>query len=167
PRLEPGDGLRAVLETGVRHLRTLGPYLLALYLLLVTMTAIRAQDQVADLVGAPRPPWGEYMLIPVVALLVFAALVAVARLLRLGTRAVRRFVERRFDIPKIPARITGVLVVLVLVLGMVQGILPRILLSGANQLFSVQNDDDYDGVSTPAEPERSGGPGSLVSADDL
>ena len=167
PRLTLGPTRVSVLERSLYWLRAAAPYALALYLLLLTMTAIRAQDQVADLVGAPRPPWGEYMLIPVVALAVFAVLVTVARLLRRGARRVRLFAQRRFDIPVLPARIIGVVVIAVLILGMVQGVLPRVLLTGADQLFSVQDSADYDGVTTPTETERSGGPDSLVSADDL
>lgn len=143
------------------------PYLLVVYLITATATAIRWQDQVSDLVDSPRPPWSDYMRIPWVALAVFACLLILARLLR---RAYRQFVSAlrtRFNLGLVSARLTGIAVALVLVLGVVQGVVPRLFFEAANRVSGVQNDSDAPGASRPTIPERSGGPGSVVNFDDL
>ena len=143
------------------------PYVLVVYLITATATAIRWQDQVSDLVGSPRPPWSDYMRIPWVALAVFAGLLILARLLGRVYRMFVSALRTRFNLGLVSSRLTGIVVALALALGVVQGVVPRLFFEAANRVASVQNDSDAPGATRPTIPERSGGPGSVVSFDDL
>lgn len=167
PRITLGP---TVLDLGDRALafaRLAAPYILVVYLVTATATAVRWQDQVSDLVGSPRPPWGDYMRIPWVALAIFVVLLVVCRAIRSGYRWLVRTVRRRFDVGEYPARVTGIVVVAALLVGVAEGVVPRLFFESANRVFSVQNDEDLPGARRPAVSERSGGPGSVVAFDDL
>lgn len=161
---------RDVLAAGDRLLaffRLAAPYILAVYLVTATATAIRWQDRVSDLVDSPRPPWSDYMKIPWVALAVFGALLVLSRAIRAGYRWLARVVSRAFRVGENTARLAGVVVVAVLAIGIVQGVVPRLFFEGANRVFSGQNNEDLPGSTPPTAPERSGSPGSLVDFEDL
>ena len=167
PRITLPDPVLEIGGTVLRWVRGFAPYLLVVYLITATATAVRWQDQVADLVHSPRPPWGDYMRIPWVAAAIFLGLLLVCRGVRVGTRSISRFVQRRLRLPEYPARLTGVIVVAALLVGIVDGVVTRLFFEGANQIFSVQNDERHDGVDRPTRPERSGGPDSVVDFADL
>lgn len=151
----------------LKVIRYSAPYILVVYLITATATAVRWQDQISDLVHSPRPPWADYMKIPWLALAIFLGLLVVCRMIRSGYRAIARLVQRRSGIGEYPARITGIAVVAVLLFGIAEGVVPRVFFDGANRIFSVQNDEHLDGDKPPTLPERSGGPGSLVDFADL
>ncbi|HJC28777.1 MAG TPA: alpha/beta hydrolase [Candidatus Dietzia intestinipullorum] len=155
-----GDGL-------LRVSRMAAPYILVVYLITATATAVRWQDQVSDLVHAPRPTWADYMRIPWVALAVFLGLLIVCRMIRRGTRLIARATRRRLGLGEYTSKIAGVVVVAALLIGVAEGVVPRLFFEGANLIFSVQNGEPVDGVARPSHAERSGGPGSLVDFDDL
>src|SRR5699024_2830487 len=134
--------------------RLSAPYVLVVYLVTATATAIRWQDQVSDLVSSPRPPWADYMKIPWVALAIFVGLLVAVRGIRAGYRWLTRVVGRRFGIGVYTARLAGVVVVAVLALGVVQGVVPRLFFEGANRIFSGQNNEDLPGARPPMAPER-------------
>lgn len=167
PRIALNETVTEVGDWVLRLTRLAGPYLLVVYLITATATAVRWQDQVSDLVDSPRPPWSDYMRIPWVALAIFLGLLVVCRMIRAGYRALGRFVHRRVGLGVYPSRITAIVVVAALMFGIAQGVVPRVFFEGANQIFSIQNDEVADGVERPTRPERSGGPGSLVNFDDL
>lgn len=147
--------------------RLSAPYILLVYLIAATATAIRWQDQVSDLVESPRPPWSDYMRIPFVALALFLGLLVLARGLRRLYQLLVRVVRRKFNMGEYTARLTGVVVVAALLFGIVQGVVPRLFFDAANRISGAQNAEDLPGTSRPAVPERSGGPGSLVAYEDL
>lgn len=151
----------------LKFVRLSAPYILVVYLVTATATAVRWQDQVSDLVHSPRPPLADYMRIPWLALAIFLGLLVVCRVIRSGYRAIARFVQRRSRVGESTARITGIAVVAILLFGVVDGVVPRVFFEGANQIFSVQNDEHLDGNDRPTLPELSGGPGSLVNFADL
>ena len=167
PRIRLHPDVLALSDRLLAFARLSAPYVLVVYLITATATAIRWQDQVSDLVGSPRPPWADYMRIPWVALAVFLGLVVASRLLRAGYRRFVRSLRRRFNVGEYTARVTGVVVVSALLLGIVQGVVPRLFFEGANRIFSVQNDEDLEGASQPIVPERSGSPDSLVDFAEL
>lgn len=167
PRISLHPDVLAVGDRLLTFARLSAPYLLVVYLITATATAIRWQDQVSDLVESPRPPWADYMKIPWVALGTFVALLVAARVIRAGYRWLVRVVGHRFGMGEYTARLAGVMVVAMLALGIVQGVVPRLFFEGANRIFSSQNDEDLPNSRPPAAPERSGSPGSFVQFADL
>ena len=167
PKISVHPDLNALGERLLIFARLSAPYVLVVYLITATATAIRWQDQVSDLVESPRPPWSDYMRIPWVALAVFVALLVLARTLRQLYRMFVRVVRRKFNLGEYTARITGVVVVSVLLFGVVQGVVPRLFFETANRISGVQNAEDLPWTSRPTIPERSGGPGSVVDFEDL
>lgn len=167
PRIALNPTVSEVGDWLLRVARLSAPYVLVVYLVTATATAVQWQDQVSDLVEAPRPPWGDYMRIPWVALAVFVGLLLLCRLIRSGSRLIERTVRHRLRLGEYPAKIAGIVVVAVLLLGIADGVVPRLFFEGANQIFSVQNDEPVDGTSRPTHPERSGGPGSHVDFEHL
>lgn len=167
PRLTLHPDVLALGDRLLAFARLSAPYVLVVYLVTATATAIRWQDRVSDLVESPRPPWSDYMRIPWVALAVFLGLLVTARVLRSGYRRFVTAVRRRFGMGEYTSRIVGIVVVAALLLGIVQGVVPRLFFEGANRIFSVQNNEDLEGATRPAVSERSGGPGSHVDFDDL
>lgn len=160
----------AITDLGDRLLavaRLSAPYVLVVYLITATATAVRWQNQVSDLVGSTRPPWGDYMRIPWVALALFLGLLVVCRAIRAGYRALVRAARHRLSWGEYPARITGVIVVAALILGIVQGVIPRLFFEGANRIFSATNNEDLPDAARPTAAERSGSASSPVSFEDL
>lgn len=167
PRIPLNSTVADVGNWILRGARMAAPYILVVYLITATATAVRWQDQVSDLVHAPRPPWGDYMRIPWVALAVFLGLLVVCRLIRSGYRTLVRIIGERLRVGEYPARIAGLLVVAVLLIGIAEGVVPRVFFEGANQIFSVQNNEPVEGAEEPNRTQRSGGPGSVVDFADL
>lgn len=167
PKISVHPDLNALGERLLIFARLSAPYVLVVYLITATATAVRWQDQVSDLVESPRPPWSDYMRIPWVALAVFVALLVLARTLRQLYRMFVRVVRRKFNLGEYTARITGVVVVSVLLFGVVQGVVPRLFFEAANRISGVQNAEDLPWTSRPTAPERSGSPDSNVDFDDL
>ena len=167
PRIVLHPDITALGDRLLAFARLSAPYVLVVYLITATATAIRWQDQVSDLVESPRPPWSDYMRIPWVALGLFVALLIAARGLRVAYRAFVRAARRRFGIGEYTARLAGVVVAAALLLGVVQGVVPRLFFEAANQIFSAQNNEDLPGSRPPRDPEKSGGPGSHVDFEDL
>lgn len=167
PRIKLHPDVLALGDRLLAFARLSAPYVLVVYLITATATAIRWQDQVSDLVESPRPPWADYMRIPWVALAVFLGLLVAARLLRAGYRRFVGAVRRRFNVGEYTARVTGIVVVSALLLGIVQGVVPRLFFEGANRIFSVQNSEDLESATRPTVAERSGSPNSLVDFAEL
>ena len=167
PRISVHPDLDALGKRLLIFARLSAPYVLVVYLITATATAIRWQDQVSDLVETPRPPWSDYMRIPWVALAVFVSLLVLARTLRRLYRLFVRVVRRKFNLGEYTARITGVVVASALLFGVVQGVVPRLFFEAANRISGVQNTEDLPWATRPTVPERSGSPDSHVDFDDL
>src|SRR3712207_1721528 len=105
------------------------------------------------------------LLAPVVGLLVFAVLLAVARLLRGAARAVARLLGRWIGARA--ARTLGGLVVAGLVLFLVAGSPGEALRTTLHNSFALVDGTTADGVQQPASGLRSGGPGSPIAWDTL
>jgi uncharacterized membrane protein len=123
------------------------------------------QNQVRDLMGVAHPPAWQLVLVPVVAGLVFAALVGVGRLLlgaarRLGRRLARWMSARA-------ARALGGIVVAALAYLVVSGLFIDGFIAVADRLFATRDTGTHDDAAQPTTGLRSGGPGSLVAWDSL
>ncbi|MDO5711996.1 MAG: alpha/beta hydrolase, partial [Micrococcales bacterium] len=105
------------------------------------------------------------LVIPPIAALSFAAFVGIARLLVTGALQPSHWLSRHMGARA--ARALGVILVVAVGALLVNGVLGNAIASAVNSSFSAVDTGTPDGVSSPASPERSGGPGSLVSWDTL
>ncbi|HEV7188968.1 MAG TPA: alpha/beta-hydrolase family protein [Blastococcus sp.] len=139
---------------------------LAVVVGLVTLWAAqRWQAQIDQLMGLPAPVayrWGGTV---VVAVLMFAALVGIGRLVRRVTRWLIRVAGR--VLPHRLVRPLAVVVTTALVVFLLNGVLFQGLVDAANSSFSVSDHGTEKGAVEPTEPERSGSPASLVPWDSL
>ena len=125
----------------------------------------RWQSELRDLMGVAGSNPAAWLLVPVLAAVVFVALVALGR----GLRAVYRWLARllgRWIGPR-AARAVGWVTVVGVTIALVSGVLLDGLVSAADEAFSVRNDITTEGAQQPTVGTRSGGPGSLVAWDTL
>lgn len=120
----------------------------------------RWQIESRRLIGMPVDQPANYVGTLAVATGVAGALLGLARLCRVTTRTVARFLGRW--VPGAPARVTAMLLVTALLLGLVEGLLTNVASRAANHVFALRDDGDEPGVARPSGRLRSGGPGSLV-----
>jgi uncharacterized membrane protein len=124
------------------------------------------QDAQRAHLGMPPIVVSDWFMLAGVALLVAAILVVVGRLVR----ALSRFVIHLFDrfLPRRLAIALGCTAVALLLAGVYTGVLVRGFWAATNAVFAPRNNIEKPGVTgPPASPERSGGPGSLVSWESL
>ncbi|MGY1622965.1 alpha/beta hydrolase [Geodermatophilus sp. SYSU D00965] len=123
------------------------------------------QRQIHLIMGLDPPEGFSSLGIVVVAVLVFAGLVAIARIVRRAARWLVRVLGRA--LPGRVARPLGVVAVVVLLVFLLNGVLFQGLVEAMNSTFSVKDDGTEEGAVRPTIPERSGSPGSLVPWDQL
>jgi uncharacterized membrane protein len=123
------------------------------------------QAQLRDLMGAPTPNPLLLVLLPLVAVAIFAGLVALSRALRGAYHRVavrlQRWMGRR------AANALGWVAVILGTYLVASGLLLNGLAVLADRSFSVRNTATAEGVTQPTSRLRSGGPGSLVSWESL
>jgi uncharacterized membrane protein len=125
----------------------------------------RWQREIHQLMGLDPPAGSSAVGTVVVAVLVFAALVAIGRAVRHLARWLVHLLGR--ILPSRVARPLGVLVVTALVIFLLNGVLFQGLVEAANSAFSVKDGGTEEGAVQPTAPERSGSPASLVSWESL
>ncbi len=123
------------------------------------------QDQIRDLMGLAGDAAFTPVLILALAPVLFVGLVALGRSLRRAYLALARLLSRW--IGEKAARGVGWVAVVATTYFVVSGLLLGTAADLANQMFSVNNDDDKPGVVQTTSPLRSGGPDSLISWDSL
>jgi uncharacterized membrane protein len=123
------------------------------------------QAQLRDLMGAAAPNPLLLVLLPLVAVALFAGLVAVSRSLRGLYQRVAGWLQRWMG-PR-AARALGWVAVVAVTWLVVSGLLLNGLAALADRGFSVRNTTTAEGVTQPTSPLRSGGPGSRVSWESL
>jgi uncharacterized membrane protein len=111
----------------------------------------------------PISAWTPAKALPV-ALLIWFVLLVIARLLRWAARAVANLLSRR--LPRSPAVVAGAVAVAIPLLVAFSVLLTQAS-SLADTVYGETNDTTAEGVTQPASPLRSGGPGSAVSWDSL
>lgn len=109
-------------------------------------------------------PFGVLMVLGV-ALAVFAALMALARLALLLSAAMSRFIRRH--IPRRIAVLAGLSATVLLLAGVVDGVVLRRVLRAVDASYQRLDALVEADVEPPASPLRSGGPGSLIDFDSL
>nr|WP_235681199.1 alpha/beta-hydrolase family protein [Tomitella gaofuii] len=123
------------------------------------------QSQLRTIMSADPLRWWAYPLTLVIAVIVWAVIIAVCRgfrwLARLLTRLGRGFLPRRV------AAVAGVVLAGWLVVTLANGVLANWLMSGLNSSFSAINDETEADSAPPDTPLRSGSAASLVTWDSL
>src|SRR5829696_4367060 len=118
------------------------------------------QARIRDLMDAPADSALSLVVVPVVAAVVFVALIALSRAVHRGYRwlvvLLNRWIGAR------AARVVGWVVVVGGAALLLSGVVVDQLVAPADRVFSVRNDQTPDGIEQPTASSRSGGPGSLV-----
>jgi uncharacterized membrane protein len=125
----------------------------------------RWQTQIHHLIGLDPPPRIGYLLVLPIAVVTAAGWVGLARLLRRAAQRLGAFLSRW--ITAAAARVAAGLVVVLLLLGILNGVVLRAAFNAADASFRTLNGETHADVAAPADPMRSGGPGSLVTWDSL
>lgn len=134
--------------------------------ILMVIPAANWQRQVSALMGLPGPATVDYLRTLVLAVLVCSACIAVSRVLLDAVKLLARLLIRRHLHHEV-AFFIGAAVVSVVVITLVNGVLYRGFLVGASWMFQPQNSTTAEGITQPAESERSGSPTSLAPWDTL
>ena len=130
------------------------------------VAAARWQRQLADLMGAESPSTIGYFRAGVLASLIGAVLLTIARVLRDFARLIARAL-RAGRVPREIANVLAVAVVAFLIVGTAQIVLVQAGMSLVNTEWSTRNNATREGAVQPTAWERSGSPGSLVPWDTL
>lgn len=134
---------------------------------LMLVPAAAWQRQLAAIMDIEGPGTAAYLRTLAVALVVAAALIAAARVVRDVIRALARLMIRRWNINDEIAMFIGTAIVVVLIITLVNGVLVRGLLAAASTSFQPQDATTRAGVQQPRDPERSGSPDSFAGWDTL
>ena len=119
------------------------------------------QREIHTLMGTDPPARPKYLLVLPLALLLAAGLVGLIRLLRHAARGAARLLGR--VIPASTARVLAGLAVVLLALGVLNGVVLDGFFTVTDKSFRAINGETEPDVSPTQDPLRSGGPGSLVS----
>lgn len=134
---------------------------------LMVVPAAAWQRQVSALMGMDGPSTSSYFRTLLLAAVVGGLCVATARVLLDVIKTLARWLIRRWRLSDEIALFIGTAVVVVLVITLVNGVLLRGFLAGANRVFQPQNTTTAEGVVQPDRPERSGSPDSFAAWDTL
>jgi uncharacterized membrane protein len=160
---------RAFADREERPARTTAWRVFAVIAVVALITAFvlgqRWQGEIRDLMGMAGDNPAALVLVPVLAAVVFVALVALGRGLRAAYRWLARLLGRWIG-PR-AARAVGWVTVVGVTIALVSGVLLDGLVSAADEAFSVRNGITTEGAQQPTVETRSGGPGSLVAWDSL
>ncbi|WP_443093928.1 alpha/beta hydrolase [Mycolicibacterium agri] len=135
--------------------------------LLMLVPAAAWQRRVSEEMGLEGPETPGYLRTLIIAALVMAVCVSVTRLLIDIIRTMARYFIRRWRLHDEVALFIGTAIVVVLVITLINGVLVRGFLAGANRVFQPQNTTTRPGVTQPLAPERSGSPASFAQWDTL
>lgn len=134
---------------------------------LMIVPAAAWQRHVAMLMGIDGPTtWGHLRTL-IVAAGVAAALLSVSRMLRVAVRVVALTLVRRWHVPEPVALLLGGALVVALIVGLVDGAVPRGFFAAANAAFQPHNTTTRPGISPPPQPEKSGSATSFAPWDTL
>ncbi|MGW6725486.1 alpha/beta hydrolase [Nocardia sp. NPDC055029] len=123
------------------------------------------QSDLRSLMGVSGLAWHAYPIIVAISAVVFVVLIAVSRLCWALSRWVGGLLGR--VLPTRVAAVLGGVVVAVVAVAAINGVVADVAMSVLNETFKAVNQEDSPDTEEPVVPERSGGPGSLVSWDSL
>ncbi len=125
------------------------------------------QRQVSAVVGIEGPTTTGYLRTLIIAVLVGAVCVAASRVLLDVIKTMARFFIRKWHLHDEVALFIGTAIIVVLAITLINGVLLRGFLAGANRVFQPQNTTTQAGIIQPIERERSGSPDSFASWESL
>jgi uncharacterized membrane protein len=134
---------------------------------LMTIPAANWQRQVSAVMGMEGPTTPGYMRTLIIAALVAGVCIGVARVLLDLIKTMARFFIRRWHLHDETALFIGTAIVVVVAVTLVNGVLFRGFLAGANRVFQPQNATTRAAIVQPRQPERSGSPTSFAPWDTL
>jgi uncharacterized membrane protein len=144
------------------------PIVTALALGLVAVFLVQGslwQRNLHTLMGAQPPGRPAYLGVLLVTILLLVAIVAVTRGLRALVRMIIRLLRRW--IPRLPAQVSGVALVLLLLVGLGEGVVLDGFLGMASTTSANLNDTAGTSSAAPTSSTRSGSPPSLVGWESL
>lgn len=134
---------------------------------LMMIPAAAWQRQVSAVMGIEGPTTLGYLRTVIVAVLAGGLCVGAARVLLDLIKSMARFFIRRWRLNDEVALFIGTAIVVVLAITLINGVLLRGFLAGANRVFQPQNTTTRAGIVQPDERERSGSPASFAAWDTL
>jgi uncharacterized membrane protein len=123
------------------------------------------QDRVRDLMSVAHLKWFDYPLAAALSVIVLFAVVEIGQLVG----RLIRFLDRQLD-RVAPPRVSAVVVVFLLValtIALLNGVVVKFAMRTMNNTFATVNNETSPTSARPKTPNRSGGPGSLVSWESL
>jgi uncharacterized membrane protein len=148
-------------------LKTIAVAVSAAACVLMVIPAAAWQRQVSAVMGMEGPTTLGYTRTLIIALLVGAVCIGVARVLLDIIKTMARYFIRRWHLHDEMALFIGTAIVVVLAITLINGVLVRGFLAGANRVFQPQNTTTRAGVVQPIQPERSGSPTSFAPWETL
>ncbi len=134
---------------------------------LMMVPAAAWQRQVSAVVGIEGPNTLGYSRTLIIAVLVGGLCVGGARVLLDVIKTMARVFIRRWHLHDETALFIGTAIVVVVAITLVNGVLIRGFLAGANRVFQPQNATTRAGIVQPRQPERSGSPTSFAQWETL
>jgi uncharacterized membrane protein len=134
---------------------------------LMLIPAAAWQRQVSAVMGLEGPNTLGYTRTLIIAILVGGVCVGAARVLLDLIKTMARFLIRRWHLHDETALFIGTAIVVVLAITLINGVLIRGFLAGANRVFQPQNTTTRAGIVQPRLPERSGSPTSFAPWETL
>jgi uncharacterized membrane protein len=134
---------------------------------LMTIPAANWQRQVSAVMGMEGPTTPGYMRTLIIAVLVGGVCVGAARVLLDLIKTMARFFIRRWHLHDEMALFIGTAIVVVVAITLINGVMIRGFLAGANRVFQPQNATTRAGIVQPRQSERSGSPTSYASWETL
>ena len=134
---------------------------------LMLIPASAWQRRVSAVMGIEGPGTFGYLRTVVIAVLAGGVCVAAARVLIDLIKTMARYFIRRWHLHDEVALFIGTAIVVVLVITLVNGVLVRGFLAGANRVFQPQNTTTRASITQPLASERSGSPTSFAPWDTL
>jgi uncharacterized membrane protein len=134
---------------------------------LMMIPAAAWQRQVSAVVGMEGPNTLGYSRTLVIAVLVGGLCVGGARVLLDVIKTMARFIIRRWHLHDETALFIGTAIVVVVAITLINGVLIRGFLAGANRVFQPQNATTRAAIVQPRQPERSGSPTSFAPWETL
>ena len=148
-------------------LKTITVAISATACVLILIPAAAWQRQVSAVMGMEGPNTLGYTRTLVIAVLVGALCIGTLRVVLDLIKTMARFFIRRWHLHDETALFVGTAIVVVLAIMLINGVLVRGFLAGANRVFQPQNTTTRAGVVQPNQPERSGSPTSFAPWESL
>ena len=133
----------------------------------MTRPASSWQRQIGAVMNIDVPVGADYLRTVPVAIVVGGALIAGSRIIKDAIKFLARLMIRRWHIDDEIAMFIGTAIVVMVTVMLVNGVLYRGFVAGANTMFQPQNAATRSGVEQPSEPEKSGSPASFAAWDTL